>query len=103
MGDNNPTDGGVQTICAIFFQNCLKWPKATLTQAGFVHGRAVDLLKRGMAANLDNAELQLTCIETLAAYIDTLHCHRLVKIGGGEGLIKTIMIAHQYDDQIQTW
>mmetsp|Transcript_2993 Transcript_2993/g.5335 ORF Transcript_2993/g.5335 Transcript_2993/m.5335 type:complete len:472 (-) Transcript_2993:168-1583(-) len=101
--NNHPSHPPLQGQCVQFWRSCITWTKDLQVKAGFSPGRAIDLMKTAMASHIDCAELQLASLETLAYYLESLHCHRLVKVGGGEGLVKTVMTRHASDREIQTW
>lgn len=100
---NHPREAALQTTCICILEGGLDWPKEVQTQAGYVPGRAVDLTKMAMTCHLDSIELQVKALHALSSYLEKLHCHRLVKVGGGEGLIKAVMTRHPHDAKLQTW
>mmetsp|Transcript_45946 Transcript_45946/g.127516 ORF Transcript_45946/g.127516 Transcript_45946/m.127516 type:complete len:513 (-) Transcript_45946:88-1626(-) len=96
-------DVHLQTAGILFLVGCLKWPRSVQEQARYASSRAVDLTKTAMAHNVDCVRLQAVALEALGQYLAQTHCHRLVKIGGGEGLVKVVMARHADDEKVQTW
>lgn len=73
----------------------IQWPDDVQKKSGYVYSTGIELTKSAMSFHGDNVELQTAGMEALSKYLDKVpRCVDEVKQGGGEGLIKAMMMRH---------
>merc|ERR1719321_1358703 len=72
----------------------IQWPNDIQTKAGYDYKRGVELTKAAMSKHGDAEELQVAGLEALHKYLEKTSCADEVKSGGGEGLVKAMVMRH---------
>eukprot|EP00929_Paragymnodinium_shiwhaense_P007115 TRINITY_DN111067_c0_g1_i1.p1 TRINITY_DN111067_c0_g1~~TRINITY_DN111067_c0_g1_i1.p1 ORF type:complete len:547 (-),score=152.76 TRINITY_DN111067_c0_g1_i1:149-1789(-) len=96
-------DGVLQTKGIRALASGIQWPNDMQEKSAYDWKASVELTKAAMSHHGGNSELQVAALEALAKYLDRLQCVAEVKNGGGEGLVKAMMIRHTAVQKVQTW
>jgi len=90
----HPGEAVLQTKGIRALASGIQWPEDIQQQARYNYRHGVTLTKDAMAKHGDCEDLQVAGLEALSKYLDRLKCAEEVKMDGGEGLVKAVMMKH---------
>jgi len=90
----HPDEPVLQTKGIRALASGIQWPEDIQQQAKYNFRQGVKLTKAAMSKHADNEDLQVAGLEALSKYLDRLKCSEEVKMDGGTGLVKAVMMKH---------